>query len=233
MQIENLNINDIVFPKRNVRIHTRKQLDEIKRSVEMFGQTRPIIVDEANVVLCGNGLTMAMKELGLNNINVLRKSDLTENQKKKLMIADNKTFSLGLDDIDTLMSFINDMSDDLDIPGYDSDILAGMVAEAEEVTEQIGDFGILSTDEINKMKEAGERKEAKIESLQNQPQGEVSAPINNNINYPNGNENVNTIPSTVNAPINTYESNNINVPEANGELRKSVICPKCGEIIWL
>ena len=43
-------------PERNVRMHTDKQLKEFRRSVEMFGQIRPIVIDEGGVILAGNGL---------------------------------------------------------------------------------------------------------------------------------------------------------------------------------
>ena len=43
-------------PERNVRMHTDKQLKEFRRSVEMFGQIRPIVVDEGGTILAGNGL---------------------------------------------------------------------------------------------------------------------------------------------------------------------------------
>ena len=46
-----------------------------------------------------------------------------ENQKKKLMIADNKIFSLGIENLETLNSFLEDLQGDLDIPGFDEEIL--------------------------------------------------------------------------------------------------------------
>ena len=46
----------MVKPEKNVRIHTEQQLREFERSVRMFGQIRPIVVDENNVILAGNGL---------------------------------------------------------------------------------------------------------------------------------------------------------------------------------
>ena len=38
-------------------------------------------------------------------------------RKKKLMIADNKIFSLGIENLETLNSFLEDLQGDLDIPG--------------------------------------------------------------------------------------------------------------------
>lgn len=49
-------LTELRRPDRNVRMHTDKQLKEFRRSVEMFGQIRPIVVDEDGVILAGNGL---------------------------------------------------------------------------------------------------------------------------------------------------------------------------------
>ena len=51
-------------PERNVRMHTDKQLKEFRRSVEMFGQIRPIVIDEGGVILAGNGLFETLLAMG-------------------------------------------------------------------------------------------------------------------------------------------------------------------------
>ncbi len=56
MEIITMKLVDLVKPEKNVRIHTEQQLKEFQRSVKMFGQIRPIVVDENNVILAGNGL---------------------------------------------------------------------------------------------------------------------------------------------------------------------------------
>lgn len=48
-----LKLSELVRPERNIRIHTEKQLEEFERSVRMFGQIRPIVVDEKNTILAG------------------------------------------------------------------------------------------------------------------------------------------------------------------------------------
>ena len=49
----------------NVRKHSDKQIKELIRSVNQFGQTRAIVIDEENNILIGNGLHAAMLEAGL------------------------------------------------------------------------------------------------------------------------------------------------------------------------
>ena len=82
-----LKLADIVPPKKNIRIHTEKQLEEFERSVKMFGQIRPIVVDENNTILAGNGLYETLIRMGKKEALVYKYEELTEAQKKKLMIC--------------------------------------------------------------------------------------------------------------------------------------------------
>ena len=148
MKVTKIKLSTLKSPDKNVRIHTEKQLKEFERSVKMFGQIRPIVIDEDNVILAGNGLAETLRNMGIEQADVYKISNLTENQKKKLMIADNKIFSLGIENLSTLNEFLEDLGADLDIPGFDEEILKAMVAEAEEVTSKISEYGTLSKEEI-------------------------------------------------------------------------------------
>ena len=63
MQETVMRIADLKEPERNVRIHTDKQLKEFEKSIRMFGQLRPIVIDENNMILAGNGLYMTLKRM--------------------------------------------------------------------------------------------------------------------------------------------------------------------------
>lgn len=210
MQIIKMKLSELVRPKKNVRIHAEQQLKEFERSIEMFGQIRPIVVDENNVILAGNGLYETLIRMGYEEADVYQYKNLTENQKKKLMIADNKIFNLGIDNLETLNSFLDDLKDDLDIPGYDSDILKQMVSDADEITEKISEYGTLDEEEIEKIKEKNhkvEEREAQI--LQNTENEE---------------QHNSTLESNA-----VHEEHN----EDTADVKKFVICSKCGEKIWL
>ena len=62
MNIIQMNIAELRHPEKNVRNHSKKQIKEMMRSLDKFKQFRPIVVDENNTILCGNGLVMAMRE---------------------------------------------------------------------------------------------------------------------------------------------------------------------------
>lgn len=83
MKTITMKLTDLVKPEKNVRIHTEQQLKEFRRSVDMFGQIRPIVIDENNVILAGNGLYDALTSMGKETADVYQYENLTENQKKK------------------------------------------------------------------------------------------------------------------------------------------------------
>lgn len=209
MEIITMKLVDLVKPEKNVRIHTEQQLKEFQRSVKMFGQIRPIVVDENNVILAGNGLYETLIAMGKETADVYKYDNLTENQKKKLMIADNKIFSLGIENLDTLNSFLEDLQGDLDIPGFDEDILKQMVSEAEDVTEKLSEYGTLDDEEIQSIKESGERKKQQIQKAE----AEQATPA----------------PQPIAQPQQEMPEDS----EDTTEVKKFVICPKCGEKIWL
>ena len=177
MEIITMKLVDLVKPEKNVRIHTEQQLKEFQRGVKMFGEIRPIVVDENNVILAGNGLYETLIAMGKETADVYKYDNLTENQKKKLMIADNKIFSLGIENLDTLNSFLEDLQGDLDIPGFDEDILKQMVSEAEDVTEKLSEYGTLDDEEIQSIKESGERKEQQIQKAEEEQATPAPQPI--------------------------------------------------------
>lgn len=206
-----LKLSELVRPERNIRIHTEKQLEEFERSVRMFGQIRPIVVDEKNTILAGNGLYETLLRMGEEQALVYKYEDLTESQKKKLMIADNKIFSLGIENLDTLNEFLEELNGDLDIPGFDEEILKQMVADADEVTEKISEYGTLDEEEIQQIKEANEKREQKeLESASEEGKAIVQTDL----------------------PQQGGQSATMENPES-AETRRFVICPKCGEQIWL
>ena len=206
-----LKLSELVRPERNIRIHTEKQLEEFERSVRMFGQIRPIVVDEKNTILAGNGLYETLLRMGEEQALVYKYEDLTESQKKKLMIADNKIFSLGIENLDTLNEFLEELNGDLDIPGFDEEILKQMVADADEVTEKISEYGNLDEEEIQQIKEANEKREQKeLESASEEGKAIVQTDL----------------------PQQGGQSATMESPES-AETRRFVICPKCGEQIWL
>lgn len=185
MKVVKKPLTDLHPPERNVRLHTDKQLKEFRRSVEMFGQIRPIVIDEGGTTLAGNGLFEAMKSMGRTEADCYVVTGLTEAQKKKLMLADNRVFSLGVDDMEALDAFVQELKDDLDIPGFEEDLLQAMVMEAEEATQALLEYGAIEPEQAQAIQQTREKYQAQEEAaaeqaaeitpVQHPPQGEAPA----------------------------------------------------------
>lgn len=76
MNVTTKRLDALKHPKKNVRIHSEQQIRELKRSLEKFGQTRAIVVDEDDTILIGNGLYEAMVSLGYQEATVYVKTGL-------------------------------------------------------------------------------------------------------------------------------------------------------------
>jgi DNA modification methylase len=82
---------DVLRPwARNARTHSRKQLRQIAKSIETFGFTSPILIDQANTILAGHGRVEAAKLMGLSEVPCIRIEHMTEAEKRAYVIADNK-----------------------------------------------------------------------------------------------------------------------------------------------
>ena len=76
-------------PKRLTKKHTKQQIQRLKASINDFGVQRPILIDADGKIICGAGLFLAAKELGLNVLPAIVCRDLTEAQQELFRIADN------------------------------------------------------------------------------------------------------------------------------------------------
>lgn len=56
MKITVKKLADLRKPAHNIRRHSDKQITEYIRSIEMFGQIKPLVVDEHGEIIAGNGL---------------------------------------------------------------------------------------------------------------------------------------------------------------------------------
>jgi hypothetical protein len=82
-------INSLRPRDRNPRTHSRTQLKKLVVSLETFGWTNAILIDETGMILCGHGRWEAAKLLGLEQVPVATLASLSDAQKSAYVIADN------------------------------------------------------------------------------------------------------------------------------------------------
>lgn len=91
MFIEKVKLTDIKLYENNSKNHPEWQIEQIKNSIQEFGYNDPIAIDENNVIVEGHGRYLALKELGYEEIEILKLSHMSIEQKKAYIIAHNKT----------------------------------------------------------------------------------------------------------------------------------------------
>jgi DNA modification methylase len=74
----------------NAKVHSRRQIEQICRSISEFGFLVPVATDDRGTLIYGHARTLAAKKLGLERIPTVRISHLTEAQKLAFSIAENK-----------------------------------------------------------------------------------------------------------------------------------------------
>jgi DNA modification methylase len=74
----------------NPREHSPAQITQIARSIEEFGFTTLILVDETGMILAGEGKWLAAKQRNMTHVPTRVLGGLTETQKRLYLIADNQ-----------------------------------------------------------------------------------------------------------------------------------------------
>ena len=84
---------DIVALKpwqNNARKHSKKQIHQIAASIRVFGFTVPVLIDAENRILAGHGRVEAAKLIGMESVPTIAIEDLSEDEKRAYVIADNR-----------------------------------------------------------------------------------------------------------------------------------------------
>ncbi len=88
--IEHVPVGALQPYARNTRTHSKRQIAQIARSIERFGFTNPVLVDDDLMIIAGHGRVEAAKRLGLTRVPILRLSHLGEAEKRAYILADNR-----------------------------------------------------------------------------------------------------------------------------------------------
>jgi len=134
-----MKLSEIKSNPNNPRVIKDHKFDKLKKSISEFPkmmELRPMVINEDNIVLGGNMRLKALKDLGYKEVPedwVKRASDLTEEETRRFIIADNVGF--GEHDWEMLANEWN--VEELEEWG-----LEGFPFESEEIQdiEEIEDF---------------------------------------------------------------------------------------------
>jgi ParB-like chromosome segregation protein Spo0J len=118
-QVKLIPVNKLRAHPKNARTHSKKQIRQIANSIERFGFTNPILVDEDSAVLAGHGRLAAGKLIGLREVPTLVVPGLSDAQKRAYLLADNKLAENAGWDRATLAMELNNLAPLLADTGLD------------------------------------------------------------------------------------------------------------------
>jgi hypothetical protein len=123
---ENVPIEKLIPYENNARTHTEKQIEKVAKSIDAFGFLNPILIDSEYGIIAGHCRTLGAKKLGLKEVPCIFVEDLTEEQKKAYILADNKlALDAGWDfeKVESELLELDDLDFDVSLTGFDLDIV--------------------------------------------------------------------------------------------------------------
>jgi DNA modification methylase len=135
-KLETVTVASLRNHDRNPRVHSKAQIEQIRRSIERFGFTNPVLIDGTNTIIAGHGRVAAARLLKLDCVPVLRLEHLTEAERRAYVVADNRLAELaGWDkellrlELDAILAAEADF--DLALTGFDGGELEALLSASD------------------------------------------------------------------------------------------------------
>ena len=139
MEIVYKSTEDLIPYINNSRTHSEEQVNQIVASINEFGFTNPILIDEKNNIIAGHGRLLASKKIGMEEVPCIVLVGLTEAQKKAYIIADNKmALNAGWNEelLRIELENLKELDFDLELTGFNVDELDDILGKSEEEAEE-------------------------------------------------------------------------------------------------
>jgi DNA modification methylase len=137
-------IGDLKPDPTNARRHSKKQIQQIRHSIEVFGFNVPVLVDAELNVIAGHGRLLACREIGITEVPTVRLDHLTPAQARAFMIADNRLTEIAAWDDRLLaqqlkeLSFL-DLDFNIEVTGFEMGEIDLRIASLEDVPDPADD----------------------------------------------------------------------------------------------
>jgi len=83
-------VSDLKPYPKNLKFHSKEQLEDISKLIDMVGFKDPIVIDSDMTIWAGHGRVEVAKMKNMKEIPAVMLKDLSEDQKKVFMLMDNK-----------------------------------------------------------------------------------------------------------------------------------------------
>lgn len=130
--------------ENNARTHSKEQVQQLVASMQEFGFTNPVLVDEEGRVIAGHGRLEAARILQMGEVPTITVSGLTEEQRRALVLADNKLALNAGWDIDLLRAELGDLQS----AGFDISVIGFDTEELRNLFEPLAEDGLTDPDDV-------------------------------------------------------------------------------------
>lgn len=145
--------------EKNAKLHSKKQVEQIARSIAEFGMNQPIVVDRDGVIIVGHGRFEALNFLGWSDGEIMKHVkvlDIDEKKANAYRLADNKLNESDWD-MELVIEELKDLAEtgfDITITGFDPDLIQepededDVIPEVLEPKSKLGDFYQLGSHKV-------------------------------------------------------------------------------------
>jgi DNA modification methylase len=135
-KVERCPVSKLVPNARNARTHSDEQIAQIAASIQEWGWTIPVLVDEVGLIIAGHGRILAAHLLGIKDVPVMVATGWSDAKKRAYMLADNKLTLNAEWDLDRLATELAELSGS----DFDVSLIGFSVSELDELlyTDQGG-----------------------------------------------------------------------------------------------
>ena len=156
LKLEYLATKELEPSAHNARTHSKDQVQQIAASIEQFGFTNPVLVDESNGIIAGHGRILAAAELKLDKVPCIRLAHLSQTERDAYMLADNKlALNAGWDDKLLAEALVALEEAQLPETGAEWGDLAGFTMEEQrEAVAALSDNDDFAKENVNEAAEA-------------------------------------------------------------------------------
>lgn len=206
MERKRIPLASLVENPQNPNMHPKEQIEDIAKSIREYGQYYPIIVDENNLILAGHGKKKALELNGDTEGECIVMRGLTDKQKKKLLLSDNKIQSFSFLNHSIEEDLIKEI-DDTDIIGYNPEYISDLIRPVTydntgmEPQKPIAEY-------------AEEARQMNTQPATEQPAGETAEPVE--------------IPTDEHGQATEADDDN---PMRSFTAKHTITCPHCGKPI--
>lgn len=143
-ELQSVEIAKIKPYKNNAKIHGKNQLKKLQESISEFGFLTPCLIDQEYNLIAGHGRVEAAKALGMKEVPCVFVEDLTEEQRKAYILADNKLSELAEWDLEILNQELAELSEagmNISLVGFElnNEITQELNDGVEITIESLGD----------------------------------------------------------------------------------------------